>query len=255
MEGSGDYCNTTEAVWLHRKSPERECEAQQVTAGSLCGATACAAPVRPRGGWVTPFGGVIAGTCELSWWVADLDPRSVRVLRKFDVSDVPPPIAVLDSLKGKGGTGQAKVDDVPSIADGGEALALWADGYGVLDVMVVASQSTTEATLKTDDHVNDDDNANGSRAGVSIRSGAGAEAGLWKPTWRMNESTIMLWRNASGLNPASDFASYGVVMLDWAHGAKHWINDYSPMSDGASLAEQCALIKATSPGTKCVVYR
>jgi hypothetical protein len=88
---------------------------------------------------VTPFGGVVARDCELSWWVADLDPRSVRVLRKFAVSDVPPPTPVPNSLKGKGGTGKTEVDGVPSMMDGGEVLALWADGYGVLDVMMVAS--------------------------------------------------------------------------------------------------------------------
>ena len=139
MEGSGDYCNTTEAAWLHRVSPELGCEAQQVTADSLCGATDCAAPVRPRGGWVTPFGGVVARDCELSWWVADLDPRSVCVLRNFTVDDVPPPTPVPNPLKGMDGTGKAKVDGVPSVADGGEVLAQWADGYGVLDVMMVAS--------------------------------------------------------------------------------------------------------------------
>ena len=94
-----------------------------------------------------PLGGVVARDCKLSWWVADLDPRSVRVLRKFDVSDMQPPTAVPNALKGKGGTGKAEVDGVPSMTDGGEVLALWADGYGVLDVMMVASQSN----LKTDD--------------------------------------------------------------------------------------------------------
>ena len=140
MEGSGDYCNTTEAAWLHRASSlGRGCEAQQVTPDRLCGVTDCAAPVRPRGGWVTPFGGVVARDCELSWWVADLDPNSVRVLRKFDVSDVPPPTPVPNSLKGKGGTGKTAVDGVPRMVDGGEVVALWADGYGVLDVVMVAS--------------------------------------------------------------------------------------------------------------------
>ena len=67
----------------------------------------------------------------------------------------------------------------------------------------------------------------------------------WAPTWAMNESTIMLWRNASGLQPVSDFRGYGVVMLDWAHAAGHWINDFSPMDDGAALAEQ---VFALPPG-------
>ena len=60
--------------------------------------------------------------------------------------------------------------------------------------------------------------------------------GRWAPSWAMNDSTLLFWRNASGLQPVGDFAGYGVVMLDWAHAAGHWINDYSPMSDGAALA-------------------
>ena len=79
--------------------------------------------------------------------------------------------------------------------------------------------------------------------------------GGWQPTWAMNESTIILWRNATGLQPVEDFRGYGVVMLDWAHAAAHWINDFSPMSDGAALAEQCELVKRASPRAKCVVYR
>eukprot|EP00937_MAST-01D_sp_MAST-1D-sp2_P004966 g4966.t1 len=79
--------------------------------------------------------------------------------------------------------------------------------------------------------------------------------GGWKPTWAMNESTIILWRNATGLQPAEDFKGYGVVMLDWSHAAAHWINDFHPMNNGAALAEQCAAVKAANPNVKCVVYR
>jgi hypothetical protein len=79
--------------------------------------------------------------------------------------------------------------------------------------------------------------------------------GRWAPSWAMNDSTLLFWRNASGLQPVGDFAGYGVVMLDWAHAAGHWINDYSPMSDGAALAEQCHAIKAAYPRTRCIVYR
>jgi hypothetical protein len=77
----------------------------------------------------------------------------------------------------------------------------------------------------------------------------------WEPTYAMNRSVSLYWRNATGLEPAEWYDGYGLVMLDWAHAAVHWINDFSPMDNAAALAEQCALIKARSPLTRCVVYR
>ena len=77
-------------------------------------------------------------TASVSWSVTDVDPRSVRVLRNFSLSGIPVPVAVSDSLRGKSGNGSEALPDVPSIASGGELVALWAEGYGVLDVTVVA---------------------------------------------------------------------------------------------------------------------
>jgi hypothetical protein len=88
---------------------------------------------------------------------------------------------------------------------------------------------------------------------VAAASSTGDDS--WAPTWLMNGSTIILWRNASGLQPVEDFDGYGVVMLDWANAAQHWINDFSPMNNGAALAEQCEALKAHNPRVKCVVYR
>lgn len=51
------------------------------------------------------------------------------------------------------------------------------------------------------------------------------------------------------------FRRYGLVIFDWAHGAAEWINDYTPMDNGAVLAKQCSIIKARSPHIKCNVYR
>ena len=77
----------------------------------------------------------------------------------------------------------------------------------------------------------------------------------WQPTYDMNRSVSLYWRNYSSLEPADYFDGYGLVMFDWAHAARHWINGPPPMDNAAGLAEQCALIKARSPGTRCVVYR
>ena len=79
----------------------------------------------------------------------------------------------------------------------------------------------------------------------------------WAPTYEMNKSISLYWRNATGLEPAEFYDGYGLVMFDWAHAANAWINGFSPapMDNAAVLAEQCALIKARSNGTRCVVYR
>ena len=77
----------------------------------------------------------------------------------------------------------------------------------------------------------------------------------WAPSYAMNDSVSLYWRNASGLEPAQYYDGMGLVILDWAHAAQHWINDYQPMDNGAALAAQCAAIKARSPRTRCLVYR
>ena len=77
----------------------------------------------------------------------------------------------------------------------------------------------------------------------------------WAPTYVMNESISLYWRNATGLEPADFYDGYGLVMFDWAHAAQEWINDYSPMDNAAGLAAQCAMIKARNNATRCVVYR
>jgi hypothetical protein len=49
----------------------------------------------------------------------------------------------------------------------------------------------------------------------------------------MNRSISLYWRNETGVEPAEFYDGYGMVMLDWAHGAQEWINDYQPMDNGA----------------------
>ena len=71
----------------------------------------------------------------------------------------------------------------------------------------------------------------------------------------MNDSTLLYWRNGTGFQDEATLGRYGMIMFDWAHGAKVWINDYSPMDTGAVLAEQCRRMKAVNPAAKCIVYR
>jgi hypothetical protein len=76
------------------------------------------------------------------------------------------------------------------------------------------------------------------------------------PSWRMNDSTLLYWRNASGYVSNETLASYGMFIWDWAHAAKVWINDCGPaMDNGAALAEQCRRAKLVNPHAKCIVYR
>ena len=77
----------------------------------------------------------------------------------------------------------------------------------------------------------------------------------WAPTYNMNASISLYWRNETGLEPADYYDGYGLVMFDWAHAAQDWINNYAPMDNAAALAKQCELIKGRSPATRCVVYR
>jgi hypothetical protein len=77
----------------------------------------------------------------------------------------------------------------------------------------------------------------------------------WEPTYEMNRSISLYWRNATGLEPAEWYDGYGLAMFDWAHAAQDWINNYQPMDTAASLAKQCEIIKGRSPSTKCIVYR
>ena len=77
----------------------------------------------------------------------------------------------------------------------------------------------------------------------------------WEPTYEMNRSISLYWRNATGIEPAEYYDGYGLVMFDWAHAAQDWINNYQPMDNAASLARQCEVVKGRNPLTRCIVYR
>eukprot|EP00040_Diaphanoeca_grandis_P022888 m.123759 g.123759 ORF g.123759 m.123759 type:complete len:487 (-) comp29011_c0_seq1:136-1596(-) len=102
---------------------------------------------------------------------------------------------------------------------------------------------------------------------VASSSSAGATAGVgdrdwptnttppFPPSWRTNDSTLLYWRNGTDYESNETLGNYGMIMFDWAHGAKVWINDYKPMDNGAVLAEQCRRLKLVNPHAKCIVYR
>eukprot|EP00047_Mylnosiga_fluctuans_P008772 m.260071 g.260071 ORF g.260071 m.260071 type:complete len:421 (-) comp23253_c0_seq1:104-1366(-) len=77
---------------------------------------------------------------------------------------------------------------------------------------------------------------------------------LWAPTWDMQESTIIMPCNKSGLlEPVEFFAQFGVVDIDWSNGKALWVRP--PMDCEELLLKQAALIRAVNPKTKVFVYR
>ena len=99
------------------------------------------------------------------------------------------------------------------------------------------------------------------RASLGVRNVTGLQGAAGQPTppfppsWRMNDSTLLYWRNGTGYEPTEVLGKYGMLIFDWAHGAKLWINNYSPMDNGAVLAEQCRQLKLSYPNAKRLVYR
>lgn len=76
----------------------------------------------------------------------------------------------------------------------------------------------------------------------------------WPATWKMNESTIMMPCNYSGLFDPHLAGQFGVVDFDWSNGKQLWANA-KPMDCAERLVTQAAEVKAVSPHTKVFVYR
>ena len=140
-----------QSEWLHRVGT-RDCEAVS-TASGVCGQEACHPPVRPRGG-IQPLEVGEPGHVSLRWWAADVAAGSVTVLRDINLTAMPAPVAQPDSVRGLTSNGVEKLT-TRSLADGGEFVSLHAEGYGVLDVTFITSESEVSGTnglpLKSDD--------------------------------------------------------------------------------------------------------
>ena len=101
-----------------------------------------------------PLEGGEPGQVSLRWWAADVAAGSVTVLRDINLTAMPAPVAQPDSVRGLATNGVEKLT-TRSLADGGEFVSLHAEGYGVLDVTFIASESEVSGTnglpLKSDD--------------------------------------------------------------------------------------------------------
>ena len=69
----------------------------------------------------------------------------------------------------------------------------------------------------------------------------------WAPSYEMNKSISLYWRNGTGIEPPEYYDGYGLVIFDWAHAAQYWINHYQPMDNGAGLARQCEVTVIARP--------
>jgi len=73
--------------------------------------------------------------CE--WWASDVVADSVQLLRDFNLTAMPRPTALPDTVRGVRQNGTTEIVPRRSFVQGGEIIALHAVGYGVLDVTVV----------------------------------------------------------------------------------------------------------------------
>eukprot|EP01046_Picozoa_sp_COSAG06_P038095 COSAG06_NODE_4367_length_4308_cov_3.246689_4_plen_168_part_00 len=143
--------------WLHLEG-DRNCEADSFrTPGKICADVDCQPPVRPRGG-VQCDGDERASSASVAtatndsnaidssrppaavrckWWASDVVADSVQLLRDFNLTAMPRPTALPDTVRGVRQNGTTEIVPRRSFAQGGEIIALHAVGYGVLDVTVV----------------------------------------------------------------------------------------------------------------------
>ena len=82
----------------------------------------------------------------------------------------------------------------------------------------------------------------------------------WSPTYRMNDSTVIMPCNYSGFYDFSDGAGYpqlgrfGLVDYDWSNAKLHWANQ-SPMTCQGDMLRQAAANKAANPAARVFHYR
>ena len=107
-------------------------------------------PPRPRGR-ITAVENVTEGVRDVDgktqvkvhWWVADVSPSTpgIRIARDFNLTTMQHPQELRTTMVGSNVSGAEVLWVSKSMAEGGELIALIADGYGVLDVDIVAADS------------------------------------------------------------------------------------------------------------------
>ena len=140
---------SNKSEWLHVQG-KHNCEGVANAAGGLCGSTNCRQPPRPRGRLtavedVTEGVGDVDGKSQVKvhWWVADVSPSTsgIRIVRDFNLTTMQHPQELRTTALGSNVSGAEVLSVSKSMAEGGELIALIADGYGVLDVDVIAANS------------------------------------------------------------------------------------------------------------------
>jgi len=75
-----------------------------------------------------------------------------------------------------------------------------------------------------------------------------------KPTWQMNQSTIIMPCNNSGFTDPKTTAGWAVIDFDWSNGKAIWAKK-RPMNDEEVLQQQVVLSTSSSLGQTVWVYR
>jgi hypothetical protein len=138
---------SNESAWLHVVG-QQNCEGV-ATAGDPCGAADCTQPLQPRGrlevveNGAGRVGGDVNDQVKVQWWAADVSStaKTIKIVRDFNLATMQHPQGLRTAALGSNVSGAVVLTVSKSMAEGGELIALLAEGYGVLDVAVVASDS------------------------------------------------------------------------------------------------------------------
>jgi len=76
----------------------------------------------------------------------------------------------------------------------------------------------------------------------------------WKPTWKLNLSSITMTCNSSGYSSPQRGSQFGIVSYDWSNAKDEWAKA-QPMDCEERLLKQAEMTKKLNPETKVFVYR
>ena len=76
----------------------------------------------------------------------------------------------------------------------------------------------------------------------------------WTPEWQLNRSTIFQTCNSTGYVQPELVAKFGLVSFDWTNARALWMAA-KPHDCEERLVEQCRMVKAVNPSTKCFVCK
>lgn len=73
-------------------------------------------------------------------------------------------------------------------------------------------------------------------------------------TWALNESTVVMPCNASGLLRPEALQDYSLISVDWSNAKNEWVQNH-PMDSEMLLLQQAELNAAALPHSRTWIYR